>query len=73
MDGVALSFDEDALCAIAELAITRNTGARGLRSIIEGIMTSLMYDIPSRTDVKAVRITADCVNKIGDPIITLKD
>ena len=73
MDGVALSFDEDALAAIAELAITRNTGARGLRSIIESIMTNLMYDIPSRTDVKAVRITADCVNKIGDPVITLKD
>lgn len=73
MDGVELSFDNDALEAIAELAITRNTGARGLRSILESIMTNLMYDIPSRTDVKSVRITADCVNKSGDPIITLKD
>jgi len=73
MDGVELSFDNDALGAIAELAITRNTGARGLRSILESIMTNLMYDIPSRTDVKAVRITADCVNKVGEPIITLKD
>lgn len=73
MDGVLLSFDDNALSAIAELAITRNTGARGLRSIIEDIMTNLMYEIPSRTDIKEVRITADCVNKVGDPVITLKD
>ena len=73
MDGVELVFDNDALGAIAELAITRNTGARGLRSIMESIMTELMYDIPSRTDVQSVKITADCVNKVGNPIITLKN
>ena len=72
MDKVKLSFDDDAIEAIAELAIERNTGARGLRSIMEGIMTKLMYEIPSRDDVEEVRITADCVKNKKDPVFVLK-
>ncbi len=65
MDGAELIFDESATRAIARLAIERSTGARGLRAIIEGIMTDIMYEIPSRKDVKTVVITADTVNKIA--------
>ena len=72
MDGVKLSFDEDAIGAIAALAIERNTGARGLRAIMEGIMAKLMYEIPSRDDVEEVRITADCVTNKQDPVFVLK-
>lgn len=63
MDGAELVFEDDAVKAIAKLAIERNTGARGLRAIIEEIMTDVMYDVPSRDDVKRVVITADAVNK----------
>ncbi|MCZ4148759.1 ATP-dependent Clp protease ATP-binding subunit ClpX, partial [Escherichia coli] len=51
MDGVALSFDQSALDAIAELAIARETGARGLRSILEETLGGVMFDLPSRDDV----------------------
>ena len=72
MDHVKLSFEDGAIEAIAELAIERNTGARGLRSIMEGIMTKLMYEIPSRDDIEEVRITADCVKNKKDPVFVLK-
>ena len=72
MDKVKLTFDDDAIEAVAELAIERNTGARGLRAIMEGIMTKLMYEIPSRDDVEEVRITADCVKNKKDPVFVLK-
>lgn len=52
MDGVDLEFEPAALDAIAEEALKRNAGARGLRSIIESIMRNVMYDVPSRDDVK---------------------
>lgn len=61
MDGVELSFDKEALMAIASLAIERNTGARGLRSIMEELMMPLMYEIPSREDVAELVITSQCV------------
>lgn len=73
LDGVTLSFTDDAYQAIAALAIEREIGARGLRSIMENLMMKLMYEIPSRTDVKAITITADYVNGVGDPIYTLED
>ncbi|MBQ8551748.1 MAG: ATP-dependent Clp protease ATP-binding subunit ClpX [Clostridia bacterium] len=63
MDGAELVFDESAVKAIARLAIERNTGARGLRAIIEDIMTDIMYDVPSRGDIVKVIITEDAVNK----------
>ncbi len=52
LDGVELEFDEGALTAIAKEAIERKTGARGLRSIIESTMLDVMYELPSREDVK---------------------
>lgn len=61
MDNVELVFEDDALEAIAKLAISRNTGARGLRSIIEKLMMELMYEIPSRSDVKKVIINKGVV------------
>ena len=73
MDHVALSFDDDALRAVAELAIERNTGARGLRGILEGIMTSVMFEIPSREDVEAVVITEDCIKNKAKPKLILKE
>ena len=72
IDGVRLSFTDDALTAIAELATERKTGARGLRSIIEGFMTSIMYEIPSRDDVEEVIITKECVTDGAAPKLVLK-
>ena len=72
IDGVELVFSDGALEAIAELATERKTGARGLRSIIEGFMTNIMYEIPSRDDVQKVTITRDCVTKKAKPRLTLK-
>jgi ATP-dependent Clp protease ATP-binding subunit ClpX len=51
MDGVELEFTDDAVEKIAELAIERSTGARGLRAILEDIMLDIMYEIPSRKDI----------------------
>ena len=65
MDGVKLSFDQEALEAVAELALERNTGARGLRSIMENAMTDIMYEIPSRHDVAEVVITPACIKGEG--------
>jgi len=61
MDEVELEFEVDALEAIADEALKRNTGARGLRSIIEKIMTDVMYEIPTREDVIKVRVIKDNV------------
>ena len=72
MDGVALSFEDGALDAIAEEAIQRNTGARGLRSILEKLMMTLMYSIPSRNDVAEVIITEACVRHQQEPKIITK-
>ncbi len=67
MDGAELVFEEGAVKAIAALAIERNTGARGLRAIIEDIMTDIMYEVPSRSDIKKVIITEDVVKKTAAP------
>ncbi len=67
MDGVKLTFEEDALRAIAKRAIERGTGARGLRSIIEETMTEVMFRIPSRDDVSEVVITKDCITEGAEP------
>ncbi|MDR0433480.1 MAG: ATP-dependent Clp protease ATP-binding subunit ClpX [Gracilibacteraceae bacterium] len=67
IDGVALEFKEDALRAVAKEAIRRNTGARGLRSILEDIMLNVMYDIPERQDVTKCVITKDSVLRKLEP------
>jgi len=69
MENVKLTFSEGALRAIAELAIERKSGARGLRAILEDIMLDIMYDIPSREDVKECVISEEVVMKKEKPIL----
>lgn len=71
MDGVQLEFEDDALKEIAKLALERKTGARGLRAILESIMLDVMYDIPSRDDVKKCVITKDTVKNAKVPMLIL--
>ena len=82
MDNVELEFDEKALVAIAKEALRRNTGARGLRSIIESVLLNVMYELPSRTDVSKCQITEDTIvrklppnlyNKNGELIYSRKE
>ena len=73
LDGAELDFKEDALRAIAQEALARNTGARGLRSIIEDTMRDIMFDIPSRKDVKKVIITQATVADHAEPELVLED
>ena len=61
-DGVELEFEEEALNRIAHLAIERNTGARGLRSIMEEFLGTVMYDVPSMNGISKVLITEDYIN-----------
>ena len=72
MDGVELNFDDEAITAISSLAIERNTGARGLRAILEDIMLDIMYDVPSRDDIAKVTITKGTVQKTEGPHLTYK-
>jgi ATP-dependent Clp protease ATP-binding subunit ClpX len=62
LDSVELEFDAEALDAIAELALKRGTGARGLRAIMESVLLAVMYDVPSRSDVSKVIVTKECIN-----------
>ena len=68
-DGVALDFTEDALEAIADLAILRGTGARGLRAILEEVLLDVQYDLPSRDDIRRCVITADVVSSGVNPTL----
>ncbi len=68
-DNVDLTFTEDALEAVADKAIARNIGARGLRAVMEGILTNVMFDIPSDPTIERVTITADCVESKSQPQI----
>ena len=70
MDHVDLSFDEDAIAAIAKMAIERNTGARGLRAIIEKAMQNVMYEVPGMKDVTACRVTKECITEGKPPLLT---
>ena len=72
MDGVELEIEEDAILRVAELAIERKTGARGLRSILEHIMTDIMYEIPSRDDIEKVIITRGTIDCGTGPALVLK-
>jgi ATP-dependent Clp protease ATP-binding subunit ClpX len=72
MDGVELEFTDDALFAVAEKSLERSTGARGLRSIMEETMTSIMFEIPSRKDVSKVIINGDCIKNGSKPEFILK-
>jgi len=72
LDGVELKFDKDAVEAIAEKTISRKTGARGLRSIMEETMMDLMFTIPSDDSIKSCTITREAVEETGESIITRK-
>lgn len=73
MDGVKLTFREEALKEIAKIAISQKTGARGLRAIMEKIMLDIMYDLPDRPEIDTCTISQDVVKKIKEPILTFKE
>ena len=73
LDGVELEFEEDALNAIVEKAIERNTGARGLRSIIEDIMRDIMFDIPTNPKIEKCIITKDTVLNKKEPKLIINE
>ena len=68
-DDVELVFEQNALEAVADRAIERNIGARGLRAVMEGLLTKIMYDIPSDPTIVKVTITEDCVKNGAEPVI----
>jgi ATP-dependent Clp protease ATP-binding subunit ClpX len=69
LDGVELEFTTDAVEAIAEKAMERGTGARGLRAIIEEVLLNVMYDVPSREDVGKVVVTGEVVSDNVNPTL----
>ncbi|MEL5990211.1 ATP-dependent Clp protease ATP-binding subunit ClpX [Microbacterium phosphatis] len=71
LDGVSLEFEEDALRAIADLAVLRKTGARGLRAILEDVLGPIMFDIPSNDDVAKVIVTRAAVEEGADATLVL--
>ena len=73
LDGVKLEFTDDALMAIAHMAVERKTGARGLRSIMESVVMDLMYTIPSDDLVESCTITKETVDGSGEPELTYHD
>jgi ATP-dependent Clp protease ATP-binding subunit ClpX len=73
LDNVELEFEEEALLEIAKKAIERKTGARGLRSIIESIMLEVMFDLPSRDDIKKCIITKETIADDAHPRLLLED
>lgn len=72
-DGIQLEFDEDALVEIAKEAIKRKTGARGLRAILEQSMLEVMYELPSRKDVKKCVVTKNVIAKSERPVLVVTD
>ncbi|RNE49647.1 ATP-dependent Clp protease ATP-binding subunit ClpX [Corynebacterium alimapuense] len=73
LDGVVLTFSEDSLDVIAEKALSRGTGARGLRAIMEELLVPVMYDIPDRDDVAEVVITGDVIRGDAEPTFVLNE
>lgn len=71
-DDIELEIEDDALIEIAKKAIAQKTGARGLRSILEGILKHSMYIVPSDGSISKVTITADCVVNNSEPVLTDK-
>jgi ATP-dependent Clp protease ATP-binding subunit ClpX len=69
MESVGLTFDPEALRAVAQKALKRGTGARGLRAILESMMTDIMFDLPTRDDVREVVVTKECVTDSHPPLV----
>ena len=72
LEGVGLTFDPAALAEIAQQTFSRGTGARGLRAVMERIMRDVMFDLPSREDVREVVVTPDCVTGSVPPLLVLR-
>jgi len=72
MDGVSLKFTDGSLKAIARAAVKNKAGARGLRSIVEGAMLDIMYDVPSRRNVQEIVISEDVIEKREQPLVVLR-
>ena len=72
LDGVKLTVEDDAVREIAQTAIRLKTGARGLRTIIEGVMTGVMYKIPSEPNGEEVIVTKECITNGAEPILVYK-
>jgi len=72
LDGVKVTFQDEALRAIAKKAIVKNTGARGLRAILEDSMLDIMYDIPSEDNIKEVVLNAEVIEKQLSPVVLYK-
>jgi ATP-dependent Clp protease ATP-binding subunit ClpX len=72
-DGVQLEFEEEALQAVAQEAIKRNTGARGLRAILEQAMLEVMYELPAKTDIKKCIVTKNVILKGERPVMVLSE
>ncbi|MEJ2369068.1 MAG: ATP-dependent Clp protease ATP-binding subunit ClpX, partial [Acidobacteriota bacterium] len=73
MEGVKLTFTQDAVEEIARESMARELGARGLRVIMEDLMLDLMYDIPSQTSVKEIVITRDVILSKAEPILIMEN
>ena len=73
MDGVELEIEDEAIERVAEKALERKTGARGLRSIFESVMTDIMYEIPSRSDVSKCIITKETIDNISQPVLVFAE
>jgi len=69
LESVGLRFDPDALRAVAKKALKRSTGARGLRAILETVMTDIMFDLPNRDDVTEVVVTPECISEGKPPLV----
>ena len=73
LDGVNLSFEEDAIREIAKLAYERKTGARGIRFIMEKAMMNVMFEMPSDDSIESCVITKDCIQGKSEPIVTRRE
>ncbi len=73
MDNIELEFTDDALIAIASKALERDTGARGLRSVVENTVLDIMYELPSRPEIKKCIITKEVIEENADPILEIED
>lgn len=71
-ENVELKFTDGALRAVVQEAIRRKTGARGLRSILEGNMLDVMYEMPSQNDLKEVVVTEECILSAAEPVLVYR-
>ncbi|MGN7612027.1 ATP-dependent Clp protease ATP-binding subunit ClpX [Magnetococcales bacterium HHB-1] len=73
MEKVEMTFTDDALLAVAQKAVKRKTGARGLRAILEETLLDVLFDIPSRQDIKEVVINRECIDSQGKPLLIFEE